>query len=146
MSTHGKQTLTATYDELLEEGCELFDGDADTAPDVAELRDGQWWASETNPDPDVECQFRLCLVGGRLDAHYLGTVRHGPMTVAEEVRAEELLAADLASYAGRWVAIIDHRVIASAATLEELLVEVQGKEDEAEVFQVAEDGATACFY
>lgn len=68
------------------------------------------------------------------------------MTVAEQVQAEEALAATLDGFAGKWVAVVGHTVVASAATLEDLLGEIQGQEDQVEVFQVAEDGATACFY
>lgn len=67
------------------------------------------------------------------------------MTVAEQVQAEEVLAVDLENYAGQWVAVRDHAVIAHAYTLEDLLVEIEGQ-TEVNVFQAADSGAVACFF
>jgi Family of unknown function (DUF5678) len=68
------------------------------------------------------------------------------MTVAEEIQAEEKLGEALNAYAGEWVAVADYVVVAHAATLEELLGQIEGREEEVEeVFQVSE-GNVACFY
>ena len=69
------------------------------------------------------------------------------MTVAEQVQAEEALEQTLDAYAGRWVAVLNHSVIGDADTLDTLLEQIKGQEtEEAEVFYVAEDRDTACFY
>ncbi len=62
----------------------------------------------------------------------------------EELKAEDVLASELAKYAGRWVAVCAHAVIADADTLEALLEQIESKE--VEVFKVAEDPNAACFY
>jgi Family of unknown function (DUF5678) len=67
------------------------------------------------------------------------------MTVAERIQAEESLRDTLRQYAGEWVAVIDHNVVASAPRLEELLEQVAGQAEQVEVFQVAEHDF-ACFY
>jgi Family of unknown function (DUF5678) len=60
------------------------------------------------------------------------------------VRAERELSSDLAQYVGEWVAVRDHEVVAHAATLAELLNQVDTDAVEG-VFQVAEQG-TASFF
>jgi hypothetical protein len=63
------------------------------------------------------------------------------------VRAEEALEQTLDQYAGRWVAVRDHSVVGHAVTLDNLLEQIKGQEtEETEVFYVAEDRDTACFY
>ena len=69
------------------------------------------------------------------------------MTVGEMVRVEGELAAQLEPYAGRWVAVIDHRVAFDAGSLSELLEQLpEEAEQSSTVFQVPEDGATACYF
>jgi hypothetical protein len=67
------------------------------------------------------------------------------MTVAERIDAEELLREALRQFAGEWVAVVNHVVVAHAPTLEQLVEQPGTQEDGAEVFQVA-DNDFACFY
>jgi hypothetical protein len=70
------------------------------------------------------------------------------MTVQEldqAVEAEERLSHTLEQYAGQWVAIAGHAVVAHAETLEDLLVEVEGQEVE-RVQQVPQHAGLACFF
>lgn len=68
------------------------------------------------------------------------------MTVAEQIAAEEKLGDVLGQYAGKWVAVEDHQVVASADSLEQLLEQIPEHEvSQVEVFQAAED-SSACFY
>jgi hypothetical protein len=70
------------------------------------------------------------------------------MTVAEQISAEEALAHKLAQYAGRWVAVRDHDIVADADSLEELealLEQLEENETAVEIFQAAAD-SSACFY
>jgi hypothetical protein len=68
------------------------------------------------------------------------------MTVAERIQAEESLGKMLDAYAGEWVAVREHSVIAHAPTLDALLEQVEEQEEGVEVFRVAEDRDTACFF
>jgi hypothetical protein len=72
------------------------------------------------------------------------------MTVAELNKAldeERELGVVLDDYAGQWVAIRDRTVVASAATLGELVEQVEAEGgQEVEVIQVPRDPAAACFY
>ncbi len=67
------------------------------------------------------------------------------MTVAEQVSAEEALAATLDQYAGRWVAVRDHHVVADDESLEGLLEQVE-EQEAVEVFQVSLTPHAACFF
>lgn len=72
------------------------------------------------------------------------------MTVAEmnkAIEAERKLGLSLDQYAGQWVGVCDHEVVAHAATLEELSeqLEASGK-TEVEVIQVSKDPGAACFF
>ena len=67
------------------------------------------------------------------------------MTVAERIQAEEGLRDALRQYAGEWVAVLDHALIAHAQTLESLLEQVAEQEGQVEIFQVSEDDF-ACFF
>ncbi len=67
------------------------------------------------------------------------------MTVAEQISAEQELARKLDAYAGRWVAVRAHEVIADDDTLEGLLEQIEEAPD-VEVFHVAEDPNAACFF
>lgn len=62
------------------------------------------------------------------------------------VQAEEVLARELAGYAGRWVAIdADRAIVDSANTLEELLERVDpGGLDR--ILEVSEQPAAGCFF
>jgi putative hemolysin len=72
------------------------------------------------------------------------------MTILEidkALEAERELGLALDDYAGQWIAVCDHNVVASAATLGELVeqIEASGK-TEVEVVQVPEDTRAACFF
>ena len=67
------------------------------------------------------------------------------MTVAEQIAAETELNDRLADYAGRWVALRDHTIVADASTLKDLHALIQDSA-EIEVIQVADDPHVACFY
>lgn len=67
------------------------------------------------------------------------------MTTAEIVEREKVLTHELGQYAGKWVAVHDQEVVASAESLKELLEQTEGKEIEA-VFKAGEDGDTSYFY
>ncbi len=72
------------------------------------------------------------------------------MTVAEinkALKAERELGTILNDYAGKWVGVSEHEVVASAVTLGELVeqIEASGKTD-VEVIQVPEDTSAACFF
>jgi Family of unknown function (DUF5678) len=57
------------------------------------------------------------------------------------------LTAHLEPYAGRWVAIIDHSVAFDADTLSELLEQLPEEAQQSSiVYQVPEDGGTACYF
>jgi hypothetical protein len=61
-----------------------------------------------------------------------------------QVEAERELAVTLDDYAGAWVAVREHLVVAHAETLSALLEEIDPDSVEG-VFQVTEQG-TACFF
>jgi putative hemolysin len=72
------------------------------------------------------------------------------MTVAEinkALEAERELGVSLDQYAGEWVGVCDHEIVANAATLGELVeqLEASGK-TEVEVIQVPQDPGAACFF
>jgi hypothetical protein len=70
------------------------------------------------------------------------------VTVAEltkELEAEQALGSELEKYAGQWVAVKDHTVVAHATTLQGLLEQVTEDEDTV-VLRVPEDPNTACFF
>lgn len=72
------------------------------------------------------------------------------MTVAEinkALEAERKLGLSLDQYAGEWVGVRDHEVVANAATLEQLIeqLEASGK-TEVEVIKVPADPGAACFF
>jgi len=66
------------------------------------------------------------------------------MTVAEQVNAEQKLSESLEQFAGEWVAVRNHGVVAHARNVEDLLDAIKETEVEA-FFQVAED-SSACFF
>lgn len=69
------------------------------------------------------------------------------MTVAEMVEAEEQLAERLTPYAGRWVAVINYRVEFDADSLSALLEQIpQEASEDSTVFQVPENGDSACYF
>lgn len=61
-----------------------------------------------------------------------------------EVQAEKDLSLGLAKYAGKWVAVRNHEIVAAADTLDDLLPIIED-EDVETVFEVQEQGA-ACFF
>jgi hypothetical protein len=62
----------------------------------------------------------------------------------DQIHAEKELSERLQDFAGEWVAVRNHTVVAHADSLAKLLKTVDP--DEVEVFQVAEEQATACFF
>jgi hypothetical protein len=72
------------------------------------------------------------------------------MTVAEfnkALEAERELGLALDDYAGQWVGVRDHGVVANAPTLEELVEQIESKKiGGVEVIQVPDDPATVCFF
>lgn len=66
-------------------------------------------------------------------------------TLKKEIAAEQVLGETLDQFAGSWVALQDHRVVADAATLDELLRKVEGIPIEG-VMQVPTDHDTVCFF
>lgn len=64
------------------------------------------------------------------------------MDIERELEAEKRLAKELADYVGMWVAVRDHKVVASAPSLTELLEQVDSLNVEG-VFQVFEG---PCFF
>lgn len=58
------------------------------------------------------------------------------MSVEDQIQAEETLGFELVQYAGRWVAVVDHKVVASEETLGTLVDGLNGQRDTAEIFQV----------
>jgi hypothetical protein len=65
--------------------------------------------------------------------------------VRRQVDAEQRLSERLPEHAGEWVAVRDHEVVAHAATLHELMAEVDDADVEA-VFKVVKEQGTACFF
>jgi hypothetical protein len=72
------------------------------------------------------------------------------MTVAERNRsldAERALGVALEDYAGQWVGVVEHAVMASAPTLEQLVEQIEAQEiQEVDVFRVPEESSSACFF
>lgn len=68
-----------------------------------------------------------------------------PTELNQALRAEEVLAKELGEYAGRWVAITDRSIVASANTLEDLLdrVDPEGLD---RILEVATEPVAGCFY
>lgn len=63
------------------------------------------------------------------------------------IQAELVLGDELAQYAGEWVAVYGHHVVAHANTLRELSDQIEQEEIEAEgAFQVPTGDATSCFF
>lgn len=58
------------------------------------------------------------------------------LSIEQQVRAEEKLGLDLIQYAGRWVAVEDHEVIADDERLGSLVERLNGQRDTARIFQV----------
>lgn len=66
-----------------------------------------------------------------IDDHTLSTQEH--------VKAEEDLGVDLIQYAGRWVAVQDHRVVDDDEQLGCLVDRLNGQRSTAEIFRVQEE-------
>jgi hypothetical protein len=62
-------------------------------------------------------------------------------SLQQQIAAESKLAVRLREYAGKWVAVRHHDVVASAPTLEELMERVRGtgQEESVEVFKVSNE-------
>lgn len=66
-------------------------------------------------------------------------------TLKREIAAEEALGGALEQFAGSWVALRGHQVVADAATLDALLRKIEGIAVEG-VMQVPTDHDTVCFF
>ena len=64
------------------------------------------------------------------------------LSTQEQVRAEEDLGAELIQYAGRWVAVQDHRVVDDDEQLGCLVDRLNGQRSTAEIFRVQEGPTT----
>jgi uncharacterized protein DUF5678 len=66
----------------------------------------------------------------------------------QQISAERDLSKGLLEYAGKWVAVSNHSVVAHAPTLEELMELVRGTEqqDTVEVFEVSNEPESVCFF
>jgi hypothetical protein len=64
----------------------------------------------------------------------------------QALRAEEVLARELAGYAGRWVAIRDRSIAESADTLEDLLTLVNDPGEFDRIFEVSSEAVAGCLY
>jgi hypothetical protein len=60
------------------------------------------------------------------------------LSIQEHVEAEETLGVDLIEYAGRWVAVQDHRVVDDDESLGRLVDRLNGQRETAEIFRVRE--------
>jgi hypothetical protein len=60
------------------------------------------------------------------------------LSIQEQVRAEETLGVDLIEYAGRWVAVQDHRVVDDDENLGRLVDRLNGQRETAAIFKVRE--------
>ncbi len=67
------------------------------------------------------------------------------MELKSTLRAEEVLAKELAGYAGLWVAVRDHSVVASADSLGELIDRVN-PEGLDRILEVSEEPTAGCFF
>jgi hypothetical protein len=68
-----------------------------------------------------------------------------PTELDQALRAEEILAKELAGYAGCWVAISDRSIVASASSLEDLLSRVD-PEGLDRILEVSREPVASCLY
>jgi hypothetical protein len=66
----------------------------------------------------------------------------------QQISAERDLSDRLLKYAGEWVAVRNHEIVAHAATLEALMETVSDTtgEEQVEVFEVSPDPSAVCFF
>jgi hypothetical protein len=66
----------------------------------------------------------------------------------QQIAAERELSTHLREHAGEWVAVRNHKVVAHAPTLEELMERVRGTEGEetVEVFEVSTEPESVYFF
>lgn len=66
----------------------------------------------------------------------------------QQISAERELSEQLLQFAGKWVAVSNHEIVAHAATLEQLMEIVSGtnEEEAVEVFEVSPDPNAVCFF
>jgi Family of unknown function (DUF5678) len=64
----------------------------------------------------------------------------------QQISAERELSKRLLQYAGEWVAVRNHDVVAHASTLEKLMELVSGTEETVEVFEVSAEPEAVCFF
>ena len=65
-------------------------------------------------------------------------------TAKQYAQAEEAFGLDLIQYAGRWVAVQDHKVVAADVHLGCLVDRLNGQRDTAEIFQVPREPLGPC--
>ena len=65
-------------------------------------------------------------------------------TPEQRVQAEEDFGLQLMQYAGQWVAVLDHNIVATDEHLGPLVDRLNGQRDSAEIFQVPKDHGSAC--
>lgn len=70
-------------------------------------------------------------------------VSAGKVSVQDQVKAEEGLGVDLIEYAGRWVAVQDHRVVDHDESLGPLVDRLNGQRETAEIFKVRDKPSPA---
>lgn len=66
------------------------------------------------------------------------------MSVEDQIQAEKTLGFELVQYAGKWVAVEDHKVIADEDKLGTLVDRLNGQRDTAEIFQVPRGTIHTC--
>lgn len=66
------------------------------------------------------------------------------MSIQGQIRAEEQLGSELGQYAGKWVAVHDHKVIAAKDKLGPLVDGLNGHRETAEIFQVPRGPSGPC--
>jgi hypothetical protein len=66
------------------------------------------------------------------------------MSVEDQIKAEEMLGSQLVQYAGKWVAVEHHKVVANEETLRTLVDRLNGQRDTAEIFRVPRGPLRAC--
>jgi hypothetical protein len=67
------------------------------------------------------------------------------LELERELQAEQTLAERLEQYAGEWVAVRNHEVVAHAGSLQELREQI-GQEEVEGAFKVPEGAEAACFF
>jgi hypothetical protein len=77
-------------------------------------------------------------------AHRPYNKRVSPASLDQQIKAEERLRAQLGKFAGRWVAVKDHEIVANAESAGALLKKL-GSKDVDGIFEIPVKGAV-CFF